>query len=105
LEGSHVGDFRDQPDPVRLLWIDERAYRYPKGSEDLFAHRTGKSVRNSSSASATAVFAATTETQIATGDFVDPNGGKLTCSQWWEQRWPTKAASLRASTRARDEGN
>lgn len=69
------------------------------------SRRTGKSVRNSSVASATAVFAATTETQIATGDFVDPNGGKLTCSQWCEQRWPTKAASLRASTRARDEGN
>jgi hypothetical protein len=39
LEGSHVGDFRDHPDPVRRRWIDLRAYCYPEGSEELFAFR------------------------------------------------------------------
>jgi integrase len=50
------------------------------------------------------VFAASAAAQIATGDFVDPRGGKLTYAEWWEQWWPTEAVSLRPSTRARDEG-
>jgi integrase len=70
-------------------------YRAPNGKERSQQFRRKRDAT---------VFAATTEAQIATGDFVDPNGGKLTYTQWWEQWWPTEAVSLRASTRARDEG-
>jgi integrase len=70
-------------------------YRAPNGRERSHQFRRKRDAT---------VFAAATEAQIATGDFVDPNGGKLTYTQWWEQWWPTEAVSLRASTRARDEG-
>lgn len=47
-------------------------------------------------------FASTVEADMLRGEWIDPRLGRLTFDEWWEHWWPS-TASLRASTRARDE--
>lgn len=47
-------------------------------------------------------FAARTETEKHTGQFVDPRLGKITLNEWVDQWWPT-VTNLRPSTRERDD--
>lgn len=47
-------------------------------------------------------YAATTEADKVRGTWLDPNKGRLTFADWWEQWWPT-TVNLRPSSRARDE--
>jgi hypothetical protein len=70
-------------------------YRAPNGKERSQQFRRKRDAT---------VFAATTEAQIATGDFVDRTAGSSRTRNGGNSGGRTEAVSLRASTRARDEG-
>ena len=47
-------------------------------------------------------YASTTEAELITGGWLDPNAGRLTFREWWELWWET-TVNLRPTSRARDE--
>ena len=47
-------------------------------------------------------FSSTTEAELITGGWIDPNAGRLTFADWWPMWWET-TVNLRPTTRARDE--